>query len=72
MECNGDELLEVLKIICQYEKHPYVHTLDDLLYIDGCQASKKITAYEKERIEILGFEVGNPEADFAFRQKVGE
>lgn len=66
MECNASDLLEVLTIVSQYEKDAYMFSYRGVLHIDGLQASRKMTQYEKTVLSRLGFETGEK---FGVRQK---
>lgn len=65
MECNASDLMEVLTIVSQYETDAYMFSSRGVLYIDGLQASRKMTQYEKSVLKRLGFETGEK---FGIRQ----
>jgi hypothetical protein len=68
MQCNSNDLLEVLTIISQYETDAYVYTdRKGVLHIDGSQASTKMSQYERSRLTRLGFETGER---FGIRQVI--
>lgn len=52
---DASALLEVLKIVSQYESDAGVFVYRGILHIDGLNTCKKATAYERERIQLLGF-----------------
>lgn len=59
MQCNASDLFEVLTIVSQYEKDAYMYTdRKGVLHIDGLQASRKMTQYERTVLNRLGFECG--------------
>ena len=65
MQCNSSDLLEVLTIVSQYEKDAYMFSSRGVLYIDGLQAARKMTQYERSVLKRLGFEIGE---NFGIRQ----
>lgn len=58
MQCNASDLLEVLTIVSQYEKDAYMYSSRGVLYIDGLQAQRKMSQYERSVLQRLGFECG--------------
>lgn len=58
MQCNASDLLEVLTIVSQYEKDSYMYSFKGVLYIDGLAAHRKMSQYERTRLNVLGFETG--------------
>lgn len=71
MDINASELTEVLTIVNQYEKDAYIFTdRKDILRIDGLQAAKQMTQYEKSVLAKCGFGVSNTDAIFQLKPKV--
>jgi hypothetical protein len=68
MDINASELTEVLAIVNQYESDAYIFTYKGLLYIDGLQAAKKMTQYERSVLTKHGFVVCPTNAIHQVRQ----